>query len=460
MILQNAADFVAAVRRVSVPEAALHAARRCVVDWFAATVPGGVMPPATLLAEAFAEDLDHGNASLVPSGRRTTARTAALINGVASHTVEFDDIYRDAIFHPGAPAIPAALATAQSNRASGGDFLRAVIAGYEISTRIGVAVTPAHYEYWHTTGTVGTFGAAAAASVLVGLDGEAARHALANAATLAAGLQQAFRADAMSKPLHAGHAAECGVLVAQAAAKGVTGAADILEGERGFGRAMAGAPEWETAFETLGSTWNITRVTQKNHAACGHTHAAVDGVLALKAEHGLRPDDVRRISVGTYAKALEITGNADPKTAFEAKFSLPYCVAAALTTGRVRSEAFAPRLLDDPALRGLMSRVHLFVDADAEAKFPKARSTVVEIETVTGERLRWAVPTRKGDPDNPLSNEELSDKFTELVTPVLGEARASELLDLLWRTDALADLRSLPLGEPRVPLARTKKEAS
>src|SRR6266700_3498509 len=192
-VLERFAGYAASLNEAPLPADALHHARRCVLDWFAAAIPGGVEPPATLLAQAFAEELDHGGAGLVPSGRRATARAAALINGAASHTIEFDDIFRDAIYHPGVVTVPAALALAQSRGLSGAALLRAVIAGYEVGTR---------------TGTVGCFGAAAAASAILRLDATRTAHALANAGTLAAGLQQAFRADCMSKPMHAGHAAE------------------------------------------------------------------------------------------------------------------------------------------------------------------------------------------------------------------------------------------------------------
>ncbi|MBV9521460.1 MAG: MmgE/PrpD family protein, partial [Alphaproteobacteria bacterium] len=361
-ILRHFAEYAAAAQGAALPEAVQHAARRCIVDWFAAVLPGGTLPPATLLIAALAEDIGQGGAMLFPSGRRASTRTAALVNGAASHTIEFDDIFRDAIYHPGTPVISAALALAQSRRASGAAFLRAIVAGYEISTRIGVAVNPAHYRYWHTTGTVGTFGAAAAAAVILGLNAEQALHALANAGTLAAGLQQAFRADAMSKPLHSGHAAECGVMVALAAAHGVTGAPDILEGPRGFGAAMSDKPDWEAATAALGTRFNILAMTQKNHAACGHAHAAIDAVIALREQHRLAPAAIERIAIATYGAALEVTGNFDPRTEFEAKFSLPYCAAVALATGSARMAAFAPERRADPSIRDLMARIELAVD--------------------------------------------------------------------------------------------------
>ena len=444
MIIKRFADYAASLSSAELPEDARHAAKRAIIDWFSSTLRGGMVPPATMLADAYADSLGHGKAVLYPSGQTTDARTAALINGAAVHTIEFDDIFRDGLYHPAAPVISAALALAQSKGKDGNNLIRAVIAGYETSNRMAAAVNPGHYEYWHTTGSIGAFGAAAAASQVLGLDGEKTAHAMANAGTLAAGLQQAFRTDAMAKPLHPGHAAETGVKLALAAEQGVTGALDILEGERGFGAAMCEDPDWEAAADDLGQSFTIIRTTFKNHAACGHTHAAVDGVLALRNEHGLTPDRIAVIRAGTFLKALEITGNKNPQTVFEAKFSLPYCAAMALREGRVRMEAFSPELLEDPDLRRLIEKVEVTVDAEIEAEFPQRRAARIVIETTDGERYEHYSPTRKGDPDNPLTDDELADKFLELTGPVLGDDGAARLLDELWRLDGVSDLAALP----------------
>jgi 2-methylcitrate dehydratase PrpD len=244
-----------------------------------ATIPGGVVAPATLLKNAFADMIGNGGAYLYPNGETTDAKTAALINGAASHTIEFDDIFRDGIYHPGVPVISAALAVAESKGVSGDMLLRGIIVGYEVSNRIARTVNPAHYAYWHTTGTVGTFGAAAASATILELTEEQALNALANAGTLAAGLQQAFRGDAMSKPMHGGHAAETGITCALSAKAGVTGVQDMLEGERGFGKAMCDDPDWTDVASGLGTEFTISKTTTKNHAACGHAHAAIDAAL-------------------------------------------------------------------------------------------------------------------------------------------------------------------------------------
>ena len=431
MLSEQFADYSVREQTAKLPKEVIHHAKRAVIDWYASLLPGSRIPPATLLEEALADELDHGRARLA-SGRRATVRAAALINGAASHAVEFDDIWRDAVYHPASPVISAALAAAQSQGATGERFLRGVIVGYEVSTRIGDAVMPSHYRFWHTTGTVGTFGAAASVATLLGCNREQFAHALGNAGTFAAGLQQAFRSQAMSKPLHGGHAAEAGALAALAAARGVTGVADILEGEVGFGAAMSVNPDWSRATRGLGTDYHITRVTFKNHGCCGHNFAALDAALTLKREHGFAHRDIRKVRIATYQGGLDIVDNPRPEGDYQAKFSIQYTVAHALVHGSVRLNAFAPQRLGDPDVRALMQKIECVADAGLSKAFPRQRAARVEIELADGRGLEHFQPTRKGDPELPLSDAELDDKFLELTAPVVGEAKARGLLTRLW----------------------------
>jgi 2-methylcitrate dehydratase PrpD len=445
-ILHTLATHAVALQTGSLPGEVRHHARRALIDWFAALLPGSQLPPATLLLRALGDETcrDEG-AVLYGTSRRGPIRTAALVNGTASHTVEFDDIFRDAVYHPGSPTIAAALAAAQARGADGERLLRAIVVGYEISTRLGIAVQPAHYRFWHTTGTIGTFGAATAVATVLGLDKTGHAHALATAATFAAGLQQAFRSDAMSKPLHAGHAAEAGALAALAAAEGVTGALDVLEGPAGFGAAMGGSPDWSKATAALGECLNITRMTFKNHGCCGHAFAPVDAALALKRAHSISFDDIESVEIGTYQAALDVTNRHKVASAFEGRFSTPYAVATALVHGSVRLDAFSPERLRDVRVQTLMRRVRMVRDPLCEADFPRRRAAVVEIRLRDGRRLRHYQPTRKGDPDAPLTDSELNEKFRELTAPVIGAAAAARLLAELWHFDERPDAE---LGAP------------
>jgi 2-methylcitrate dehydratase PrpD len=441
-------EFALQAREKGLPPEVYGAATRALVDWYAATLAGSVMEPATILRRALSVAGDSGPSTLLADGARADVRAAALINGTASHTAEMDDIFREGIYHPGSPTVAAALAVGESLGCSGADLLRAIAVGYEVGDRIAAAVQPSHYRFWHTTGTVGTIGAAAAVAELLELSPERFAHAIATATTNAAGLQQAFRSDAMSKPLHAGHAAEAGLVAALAAAEGFTGALDILEGSAGFGAAMSAEPQWDAALAALGSPWGVTEATVKNHSCCGHIFAAVDAALELRAR-GVRPEDIERVEVDTYTTATEVAGYLDPKSAFEAKFSIPYCVAAAFVRGGVRLPAFTDEALADPELRRLVRATTVRPDKELDRDFPGRRRARVTVRVSGGEELTQLRNTRKGDPDDPLTDQQLNEKFLDLAVPVLGDQAAQDLGQRLWRAEQAPNVRGafLETGE-------------
>jgi 2-methylcitrate dehydratase PrpD len=452
MLLETIADYAVREQSSKLPKEVIHHAKRAVIDWYASLLPGSRVAPATLLEQALADELDHGRARLA-SGRRATIRAAAVINGAASHAVEFDDIWRNAVYHPASPVISAALAAAQSRGVNGEQFLRGVIVGYEVSTRIGEAIMPSHYKFWHTTGTVGTLGAAAAVATILGCNREQFMHALGNAGTFAAGLQQAFRSEAMGKPLHGGHAAEAGALAALGAEKGVTGVPDILEGEVGLGAAMSVNPDWTRATRELGRDYHITRVTFKNHGCCGHTFAALDAVIELRNKYKLAPKDIVKVRIATYQGGLDIIDNASPEGGYQAKFSLQYTAAHALVYGSVRLNAFGPDRLGNPDVRTLMQKVECVADPELSKGFPRQRAARVEIELADGRKLAHFQPTRKGDPEMPLTDEELNDKYLELAAPVLGEPAARALLADLWALETLKNVEFDHAARPAVRAA-------
>jgi 2-methylcitrate dehydratase PrpD len=409
-LVERFADWAVSFRNQSLPAPVIHHSRRAVIDWHAALYAGMVVPPVTLMKKAFAGESD-------------SPRLKALIEGTAAHTVEVDDIFRDGIYHPGAPTIAASRALTES--------LRPVVVGYEISTRIGAAMGKAHYRHWHNTGTIGAFGAAAAAAEALRLDRKQFAHALATVTTFAAGLQQAFRMDSMSKPLHAGRAAEAGVAAALMAREGVTGSLDVMAG---FAAAMGDNPDFERGLATLGRDFHITRMTFKNHACCGHTFAAIDGALEAKKRLGVEPEDIEAVEVATYRAGLEVAHYENPRTPAEARFSLKYVVATALTHGSVRLAAFSPERLQDPRTREVLKKVQVSLDPELEAAFPGKRAARVAIRA-RGRREEWLQPTRIGDPEAPLSDRALEEKYFELATPVIGDARAKEVLARLWRLE-------------------------
>ena len=419
-------------------EAPAHHVRRAMVDWFACVSAGAVHPPATLMARALAEERGAGRAMCYVDGQLSGIRHAALLNAVAAHIVEFDDIHRDSGHHPGSVTIAAALAAAQHHNASLETLHRAITAGYEVACRIGMAVTPSHYRFWHTTGTVGTMGAAAAVAVVLGCDAMRIAHAVALATTMTGGLQQAFRGDGMSKPLHPGHAAEAGALAAMSAAAGMTGALDVLHGPVGFAAATSkDTGNWEQALAGLDGPALISAMTFKNHGCCGHIFPALDAMIALRAAHRFAVEDIAAIHIGGYTATKDVCDRPEAQTEQECRFSAQYCMGALLEIGAVRQAAFSPENLASPAIRAMMPRVSVSLDPGLAQAYPRQRAANLTVTLRDNRILTQYQPTRKGDPDMPLSDGELSEKFTELAAPVLGNLPAAALLERLWQGHSL-----------------------
>jgi 2-methylcitrate dehydratase PrpD len=266
----------------------LRHAKRAVVDWYASLYAGLDAPAVQALEAVLSDDLDRGSARLV-RGRAATPRAAALIHGTSAHAAEVDDSFREAMYHPGAATIAGALAAAQSCGSNGLQFLRSVVLGYEISTRIGVALGRAHYKYWHNTGTVGAFGAAAAAGSLLRWTSRLSPMHWRWWAPSPRVFSRPFASKTMAKPMHAGRAAEAGLLAAQLASRGVRSSLDVLEGDVGLGRAMSTGPDWAEVGASLGSDFHIACLTFKNHVGCGHTFQAIDGALELQRPARIHP---------------------------------------------------------------------------------------------------------------------------------------------------------------------------
>lgn len=446
-LLEQFGSFIEQSYQTKFSPKTLHSARRALLDWHGALIAGSNTDVADKLRNGYQEELGAGSCTVAGSSQRTFARAAAFLNGTISHISEFDDIFRDGAYHPACPTISAAFALAESQDKSLDDLLAAIIVGYEVSTRISKVIQPSHYQFFHTTGTVGVFGAAAACAHLLRLTATQACDAMASAGTFASGLQQAFRSDSMTKPMHPGHAAEVGLNAALLAQAGMTGTPDLLEGDAGFGAAMCESPRWDLLFQDLGKTWNIEQMTFKNHGCCGHNFPAIDAVSHLLNTHNIDANQIKQIRVGAYKPTVEVCHYVHPKSPFEAKFSLTYTVSARIILGRVREKAFLPSALSNPQIYAMEDKVKLFIDPECASHFPVHRSAKVEIEMADGTVYAHHQLTRHGDPDEPLTDQELVDKFYELAEPRVGpdqaESLASKVLESPhMKVKKLADLWS------------------
>jgi 2-methylcitrate dehydratase PrpD len=435
-VTRQLAEFLAAAVYLDLPPAVLDETDRATLDWFGSALAGAIEPPARA-AQRVALSLGASSDATMLGVGRASAAAAAFANGVASHILELDDVHKGSTLHAAAPVISAALGVAEREHASGRAFSLAVALGYEAALRIGEAVNPSHYRFWHPTGTAATFGAAAAAGSIDGLTAAQMLDALGTAGTQAAGLWE-FNADgAMSKHLHPGKAALNGILAADLARVGFTGATRILEGDRGFFRATTSAHDATRITDGIGRRWKITENCYKLHSCCGHTHSAIDVALDVRSQRGWLTTEalsaVSRVDVETYGPGYEIVRELNPRTPYAAKFSLAYCVAAALLEGRVNLEQFGEdRFGEDgvvqPEIAAFLPRIHVAVREDLTAKYPAAWPTRVTISLTDGTKLRRESDYPRGNPENPVTTPALEAKFLELVGRRFGDRFAEKAL--------------------------------
>lgn len=444
-LTERLSAFLVATKSKDLPPSVVDDAKYYTLDWLGSAIVGTVTEPGRILL-AHAQAQAGQGATVIGLGEERNADLAALTNGGLSHIVEMDDLDRASVVHPAAPIIPAALAMAEREGRSGLDFLTAVVLGYEVTIRIGEAVGRSHYRFWHNTATCGVFGAAAAAGWLLGLDGEQMVWALGNAGTMAAGLWEFIAEGVMSKHLHAGRAASSGLLAADLAQRGFTGARRILEGERGFFAATSSDARPELVTQGLApgmADYKISGVSIKPYPSCRHTHPAIDAALALRREHELALEHIEEVEVATYQAALALTDNPSPTHPYAAKFSLQYCVACALARGRVGLEDFKPEALEDEGVRRLMAKVAVGLSEELDGHYPQEWPARVRIALDDGRKLARLVKVPKGDPENPLTQAELEEKFGLLIIGTGYEEMADVLIEGVNRLEGLERVRQL-----------------
>ncbi len=417
-------------------------ARHCLLDWFGCALAGASEPLSQIMLHQIAP-LDRGDATLVGRCERAGVLSAALINGAMSHALDFDDTHTLMSGHPSVPVIPAALAVAERDGASGEALVSAIVAGVEMECRLGALMNPGHYiTGFHATGTLGTFGAALAVSRLLDLDREHRLQALALAGTQAAGLKSGF--GTMAKPLHAGRAAQNGLVSALLAGGGFTGNTRILEVEQGFAKTHA-APDIDASrIDEHDARFLITDTLFKYHASCYLTHASIDAALKLRAANGFRPDEIESVELQASQACIGVCDIAEPSTGLEGKFSLRATTAMALLGDDTSDPgSYTDARVQSADLRAMRDRV-TFVP---QPRIPGTQASVVV--HANGSTLEAAADTGQPARDLDRQWERLSSKFFALASPVLGERRARELHAAITSIDDARSVRDvLALARP------------
>ncbi|MFO8048212.1 MAG: MmgE/PrpD family protein [Desulfosudaceae bacterium] len=418
-VTEKIAAFVAETRTADIPVEIYDHARVAFMDWVAVTLSGHDDPLIAKLNK-YADTLGgQPQATLIGQGTKKTIADAALINGAASHALDYDDTLVSFLGHPSVTLFPALLALAEWQGKSGRDFLTAYLIGLQAGAAVGACASLDHYlAGWHATSTLGHIAAAAGCARLLGLNQEQTRHALGIGATQSSGLKRVF--GTMCKPFHAGRASQSGLMAALLAQDGFTSAADILEGEQGFFQALKGTIN-NDAIELLGFGWDVVNLSQKYHASCHATHSPLEAALATISKEKLDLDDIAAITVRSSQLALDAAGNPKPRTGLEAKFSIPFCVANALVTGLTGTRAFTDEQVNNPRIQHLMAKITVLPDPEKSGL-----EATVTIEDTSGRQTENFSDILQEIPPLDLKKARVKEKFIDLCQPLIGESRTAE----------------------------------
>ncbi len=448
-ITRQLSEFTAGIRLERLPPEVPARARFLLLDLIGNIIRARHDAESTgaFQAAARALGMTGGSAGVFGDAARYTPTGAAFLNGALAHSLDFDDTHAAASLHPGAPVIPAALAAGEMAGASGADVLAAIIAGYEVTCRVALALPAGeHYDRgFHPTATCGAFGAAAAAARVFGLDADGVAGALGTALSQCAGSLQFLANGAWTKRFQVGWAACNGLVAATLVREGFKGAAEALEGRHGFLRAYAPNPRPERAVQDLGRVFELMATAVKPYPSCRYGHAGIDAALALRAEYALRPEEIEQVTLGLPKSGMMLIGEpaakkADPRNVVDGQFSGPFVIACALATGKMGWDSYGS--LQDPVIRALLPKITCELDPEIEAEFPANMSGKLTIRA-RGKVFARKVVVAKGEPGNFLSEAELRGKFAGLADAMLGADRSARLADAVLAIDRTADISTL-----------------
>ena len=394
-------------------------------------------------------DNTRNGAVVIGTGMRPGPPYAALANGLAAHSLELDDVVNEASLHPAVAIMPAAMAAAQMAGSSGRDFITAVVAGYEVAVKLGIALGPAaHYARgFHPTGTCGTLGSAVSAAKLLAPDQKSMTNALGIAGSQAAGLMEFLNDGAFTKRLHPGWAAHCGLMAALLAGEKFSGPGTVIEGRFGFLHAYSPQSDAGKILKNWGQPYEVMRTSIKPHACCRYKQGPIDGILKIMREHRLDAGDIEKVVLGIlkagFALVAEpIEKKRKPTSIVDAQFSMPFGAAVAILYGKATLDEYALENLVKPEITALMDKIVCVINPELDKEYPKKWPALATVTTRSGQEYSAKIEYPKGDPENALSWEELIRKFENLVAPVYSGDQQKKIIDRVRALEAEEDLDS------------------
>ena len=430
------AEFVAQHPSRGWSEVVDHEAHRTFYNWLGCAI-GAAHHEAADAAVAAVRLLEpSAQATVLGRSEMLDMGSAALVNGITSHTFDFDDTHLKTIIHPAGPVASAVLALAEQRGLSGRDVIDALVLGIDVACRVGNTMYPDHYDRgWHITGSTGMLGAAAACARLLRLDAQQTAMALGIAASQPVGLREQF--GTMTKPFHPGGAARAGLMSALLASQGFTSSPKALEAPRGFIQVASDKRAWHEITDELGQRFEISFNTYKPFACGIVIHPSIDACAQLR-ERGVRPEQVERIDLRVHSLVLELTGKKEPQDGLQGKFSVYHGCAAGLIYGRAGEEEFSDAVVRDPLVVATRNKVQAVVDETIDEAEVRVSALLKN-----GERIDVHVEHAIGSLQKPLSDAQLQAKFDALVVPVLGQDRAQAITQACWALGSAPDVRAL-----------------
>jgi 2-methylcitrate dehydratase PrpD len=448
-VTDSIARFVSRTSLDDIPAEAVERAKLHILDTLGVLCAGSREEIAAIV-RTYVDSLGCREESTVLAlGLRTSAPYAAFANGILAHALDYDDYEWPSMAHPSAVVLPAVLALGEKIGASGRACVEAYLVGLEVIARVGTGINPGHYDRgWHSTGTLGVLGAAAAGAKLLRIDAERVKSALGIAASTASGLRANF--GTMTKPFHAGHAARNGVESALLASLRFTADQTIFERDLGFcclfGEGQGCDPG--KIVDGLGSPLSILSpgIGIKPYPSCAATHSVLDGMFRLLADNPIDPEEVVRIECGIFYLYPKMLIHAEPRTGLEGKFSLEFCVALALLERDVSLAKFTDEKVNHPAVREVMKKVTKYVTDEVGTRGTTYPGAILSIRFRDGRSLQERVGARKGSPLNPMSRAEIWNKFLDNASPLLGKGRAEEVLEGVTALETLSGIDGVIRG--------------
>lgn len=443
---QEVVQYIQGLSFEEIPSDVRQELTRCLVDGIGVVLSGVPAACVQIIQRYIRESATSGAASVLGTDITTSAELAALANGVAGHAEDFDDTQLSTspdrlyglLTHPTTPALAGTLAVAQEVGASGKEFLTALCAGFEVECKIAEAINPDHYvKGHHTTGTVGTFAAVAAAAKLWRLTPEQTGFALGIAASKSAGIRVNF--GTMTKPYHAGAAAQNGVTAARLAKLGYEADPAALDGRWGYFQVKGGGSDSERLVGKLGNPYTVINpgVSVKPYPCGSLSHPSMDTLLDLILEHDILPEQVEEVRLGAGYNILNPLRYLDPRNELEAKFSLQFCLGILLLRRKAGLQEFTDEVVQSPEVRDMMKRVHTYHSPEIEAKGAEKMRSLVEVRLKDGRTVQREAFTSRGQPDRPMSREELAAKFTDCAGATLSQERIGRALEAIYRVEEL-----------------------